>query len=86
MIIAKGMNLILSAEEYDSYYEVGRYEVQQDFDIETEAAIYVASLPEGAHQTGDFNHYLVKKGFIKPEEKEWKEVHLGSYGRMQISD
>jgi len=98
LIHCKGDTLLLSSGEYDCYSIGGMYMVLKDFDTVEQLKAYAVSVDyhyEDFELVGplscpplteelelDFTAWLVKNELIG--KVAYKEMHLGSYGRIQL--
>lgn len=81
----QGQLLLLSTEQYSDYSYSGPYEVMNDFefsDIVAKLKVIFAT-KEVKAGPDDVRDYLLGNSYIR--EVECTEVHLGSYGAIDIN-
>ena len=85
----KGELLILSTEQYSDFNFSGPYEVLKDFEFADIVPLVVSSFVISVYQwpakagLDEVTSYLKDNGFIK--EVPCQEVHLGSYGDINVT-
>lgn len=88
MIIQAGQLVLLSSGEYSDYGVLAIAKSLKDFDTNEETINFLEELKIHSGHDHDiefrFMAWLHKKGFI--EDVPYREVHLGSYGRIEIDE
>lgn len=86
MKASKGEIILFSCGEYSDYSTILIGKVLKDFDPREVRDAYFDEFPDqNQGYRGDnnqFAHYFIKNGYI--EEVEYREMHTGYYGSIQV--